>query len=50
MPFYDESFYPSVPNIDGRAEFERLLRGDVGLPRIGRPVLLRLLTDTHCVM
>jgi hypothetical protein len=36
MEDYEGSFYPTVSNIDGRDEFERLLRGDVMLPGIGR--------------
>jgi hypothetical protein len=41
-------FYPKLTNLDGRAEFERLLRGDIGLAPIGRQVILRRLTNEHC--
>lgn len=41
-------FYPELSNIDGRAEFERILRGDVGVVGIGRPAIYRYLTDDHC--
>ena len=37
----DGQFYPNVSNIDGREQFERLLRGDVGVSPIGRDVILR---------
>ena len=43
MGIFDGDFYPNLANIDGRAEFERLLRGDVGIAPIGRPVRLRWL-------
>lgn len=48
MEDYQDSFYPTMPNIDGRDEFERLLRGDIGLPGIGRTAILRRVTDTQC--
>jgi len=47
MAYFDE-FFPVLSNIDGRTEFERLLYGDVGVVRIGRPVILRRLSDRHC--
>lgn len=48
MSNYDTEFYPQLPNIDGREEFERLLRGDVGVVSIGRPVIFRRMLDSHC--
>jgi hypothetical protein len=42
---YLDSLYPQVPNIDGRDQFERLLRGDVGVIAIGRDAILRRMTD-----
>ncbi len=47
MGYLDE-MYPSTPNIDGRGEFERLLRGDIGVVRIGRDVILRRVSNVHC--
>jgi hypothetical protein len=44
----NQEFYPTLPNIDLRAEFERLLNGDVGVVGIGRPVILRRLTNDKC--
>src|SRR5581483_8525537 len=44
----DTEFYPTLPNISLRDEFERLLRGDVGVVGIGRPVILRRLTNDKC--
>src|ERR1035437_2634111 len=47
MSYMDE-FFPVLSNIDGRNEFERLIYGDVGVVRIGRPVILRRLSNCHC--
>jgi hypothetical protein len=47
MSYMDE-FFPVLSNIDGRNEFERLIYGDVGVVRIGRPVILRRLSNRHC--
>ena len=44
MENYRDSFYPTVSNIDGRSEFEKLLYGDVGLVGIGRKAVLRRMT------
>jgi hypothetical protein len=41
---YRDAFYPTVSNIDGREQFELLLRGDIGLPAIGRKAILRRMT------
>jgi hypothetical protein len=41
---YRDVFYPTVSNIDGREQFELLLRGDVGMPAIGRKAILRRMT------
>jgi hypothetical protein len=45
---YLDNLYPQVPNIDGRDQFERLLRGDVGVIAIGRDAILRRMTDQNC--
>jgi hypothetical protein len=48
MDDFRDSFYPTIANIDGRDQFERLLRGDIGLPAIGRQAILRRMTNTPC--
>lgn len=45
---YLDNLYPVLANIDGREEFEKTLYGDVGSPGIGRPFILRRLSDVHC--
>lgn len=45
---YLDDLFPTVSNIDGRSEFEKFIYGDIGLVGIGRPVVLRRLSDVVC--
>lgn len=42
-------FYPDAQTLDLREEFAELVDGSMSEPGIGRPAIIRELTDTRCV-